>query len=309
MSYEPHQRTQSGKLRRAKPATIPKNNSRHTADTIQKPGIENSRELVEPDIDDEIDTYYQTPDTLCDLRKELLGRIAEGFGICKDDAIDPLWRNTWTIGTWILAGRITLSAAIMQPNITGSWVNINDMDKAHSRIVASEYTKHNLPKSVCRVIDNGSSGQIQGRWSLDLADRLIKDGTTTRSMISIANVVACQSSLFFWMILADSNVYLCRPTRDTINILFKYLPEWCMDIEEVSAGRTVSLKIKGIDNDASQLIISSTGSIRYQGKDRYLTKLPLALSTAIRDIMVSVHLQQFIDSLEYTRYGSVYELV
>jgi hypothetical protein len=222
----------------------------------------------------------------------------------KED-MDSSWRRVWNIGTWSIGKKVSLSINMMQPNIANCWVNISNGDEATIRQLANEYNSYNLERSICKVQGGGNSVQIQGRWSLVIADRLINEGLITKDDITIATLNVTQSRLFCWLIVDTGSEYICSFTRESANIMSRYLPDWCSDIEETSAGGNISIRMRNpkVRNDASQLQISSAGYLQYNGRRESLGKLYESVYISIHRIVESIHLKSFLDSLEYKIYS------
>jgi hypothetical protein len=195
-----------------------------------------------------------------------------------------------------------LPIACMQPNIAGSWATISDTDIETIQGYATEFERLNLCRSTCRVTGTDSKVQLQGRWSLHFLDKLIALGIIKASQVSISSLNICQSRIFAWLLIGKSSAYLCRPTGDTVAALRRYIPHWCSDIDEVSSARLTSLKMKSDDvaNDATELVIRNDGSLQYQGRPEYVTKLHEAVAISIRGCMKSVFMRRFVETMQYT---------
>lgn len=307
---EPHQRKQSGKLRKVSRQSIVAGQQHYSIISTVASGIDNAQPLDTIDPDDELKVYRQTPTTLCNYRIKILKQMALGYGVNTENSVCATWRKTWNIGAWRIGNKVSLSINLIQPNISSSWINIASPDIDRVQQIANDYNSYKLPSSSCKVIVNNNDVQVQGRWSLDLVDTLTNENTINDKQVSIASLNIGQTKLFCWLVIDKSSIYLCTLTKDSLSILIRYIPSWCADIEEVSTGGSISLKIKSTDNDATQLIIGSSGTVQYQGTTKYLSKLPEALSIALRSVAVSVHLQPFLDSMEYKVYdGSAIELL
>lgn len=299
---EPHQRQQSGKLRKsARRSVLAVHKEYKQQPKDPKPGVLNAKLLSSSNADEEEDIYLQTPCRLCKLRIDILKQVAEGYGITDPKAVDPDWRQTWNIGSWAIGSDVSLSINVIQPNIAGCWVGVTNVRREILDLKAENYMAYNLQSSKCTIVSNSSDVQVQGRWSLDLANSLIEEGIANENQIKITGGLnICQSKIFCWVLVSDRSTYMCNLTKESVSIISKYIPDWAADIEETNASGSISIKIKSEQNDATQLILSSNGAVQYQGSSRYLTQLPNALSTAIRNMVKSIHLAAFIDSLEYT---------
>lgn len=299
---EPHQRTKSGKLRKGRGQGYTSESTKGTYEKqVVYTGIENAVELVCKHNEDEYSTYLQTPTDLCNTQVEILEKITAGCSITDPNAIDRSFRKTWNIGAWHIGNKISISINIKQPNISGCWSVIKRLDPKSIQPIADKYTSENLEKSTCTITPSTNNTQVKGRWTPNIIDDLIYNRLVSKEDIEIVGLNIGQTSLFCWMVLNTESKYLCLFTRDAINITVRYLPEWCMDINETSSGGSTTLKIKSpqIQNDASQLSISNSGGLQYQGRPENIPKLFEALSIAIHSIIESIHLRLFLDSLEY----------
>lgn len=298
---EPHQRVRSGKLRPASKYGETSDRKRLYEKRIVHTGVENATELVHNDNDDEYATYLQTPTTLCKTQVDILREIASGYGINRADCIDEDSRKTWNIGTWHVGDKLSICINLRQPNIWGCWANIHKIEYSIVNNLAQHYTNQELQSSKCRVSLIRSGVQVQGRWVPLLIDTLIEQGHITKNNVNITILTIGQSALFCWIVLSTGSKYLCYLTKESINIITRYIPEWCMSMDEASSGGSTTLKIRrpDIENDASQLSISDTGALSYQGRIENIKKLPEALKIAIDRTMESIHLPSFLDSLEY----------
>lgn len=302
---EPHQRTRSGKLHKARRrgSTSPEL-QRSTPVPADKPGIANFTIGTCIDPDDEYAMHMQTPTLLCRTRINILTKMAMGYNAQCRDPVNDSWRNVWRLGVWHIGNDVTVSVDIMQPNVAGAWVNLRSVDTKAIQSIADEYNALKLPSSTCRVTISGSDAQVQGRWSLDLADRAVDERLVSEENVTIAGLNVCQSSIVMWVMIGDTSQYCCSMTSESLKILTRYIPQWCCDIHEVSVSGSISLKVRGAENDATQILVGSTGAVQYQGTPRYLSRLPEALSTAICATIESVHCQMFMDSLVYKRYDT-----
>lgn len=299
---EPHQRVQSGKLRKSgRSASVDIDTKITKLSTVVNTGIENSTPVEAIDYDDELSIYKQTPTDLCDYQIGILQKIATGFGVDTYDSIDKSWRCTWNIGAWQIGDTVSISINIMQPNIAGCWANISNTSILLVKNIAQTYIDHNLPRSKCTVDGRDTKVQLKGRWTPHVIDTLLKNKEIVHTQVSISNLNITQSKIFCWVLIGKESTYMCRLTKESLHIIVKYIPDWAIDIDEVNAGGSISLKIKSTDsdNDATQLTINDSGSIQYQGTSKYLVELPSALAIAIKSMMVSVHVRSFLNSLEY----------
>lgn len=302
MMSEPHQRIRSGKLRKS---------SRRVSDSAEYrkvlekrtvyTGIENATELVPKDVEEEYATYLQTPTDLCNSQIKILEQVALGYGITDTNAIDPCLRRTWNIGTWHIGSKASISINLRQPNIANYWVNIRKVDIATVESIARIYTSTNLARSTCSVVGSGTDSQVKGRWTPNVVDTLLERRLITEDDVEIIGLNICQSTLFCWMILSTGSRYLCLLTKESVDILVRYLPDWCVDITETSSGGSVALKLRNppIVNDASHLSVSDSGGLQYQGRSENIRKLAEALSMSIHSTVSSVHFRLFLDSFEY----------
>jgi hypothetical protein len=299
---EPHQRVQSGKLRLA-----PKKNfgtfasqSSQTQNIVYL-SLQNASDLEVPNIDDSHDAYTQSPTSLSPIQCELLQKIASGYGIAPEIAIDPDWRRTWNIGTWCIGGQVSLSINLMQPNIASSWVGINIGKDNRLMSIIDKYNELNLSKSKCRKTDTSYGCQLQGRWAIVVADRLISDGIIKKEDIDIQSLNITQSRLFCWLIVGNKSKYYCTFTKESIDVLVKYIPDWCSSMTEATAAQNTTFRLKNPvnSNDSTQLSITTQGWMQNTGKSTNLTKLHEAISIAFKDMVKSVYLKSFIDSLQF----------
>lgn len=301
---EPHQRTRSGKLRQASRRAPPQVDTQSRRQSTALPqGIRAHNQIEADDIDDTVDTHQQTPTHLTRQRIAILNKVMAGYTGKEDVAVDPTWRNSWCIGVWHVGSSVTVSINILQPNVAGCWVTISKCSQQIISARAEAYNSIGLRSSTCRATYSRGNVQVQGRWSLNLADDLIDEGLIDESNVEIAGLNICQSSIYLWVLVGPDSKYLCSLTMGSLGIITRYIPDNCSDIEEVSACGSISLKIKGTTNDATQLSVTSTGAVQYQGGTRYLTELPRALSTALGRTMESVHREPFLSSLHYTKYA------
>lgn len=299
---EPHQRIQSGKLRKSGRISDANVDSKEPkVENAVYVGIESATAIDLQDYDDEVLVYRQTPTDLCNYQVEILKKIAKGYGLIEDNAIDRTWRRTWNIGSWSINRSMCLSINILQPNIAGCWANISHTSVDTVSSIADSFSSYNLPRSTCTVTGSDNKVQIKGRWTPYVVDKLLRDDIIVADQIFISNLNITQSKIFCWLVVGNNYKYMCRLTKDSLQILSRYIPEWAVDIDEVSAGGSLSLKINssGSDNDATQLTINSAGSVQYQGTARYLEELPKALRMSLRNTVLSPHLKLFLDSLEY----------
>ena len=298
---EPHQRTQSGKLRK----TFKQIGYKDTAKTFERKvvytGIENATKLSDMDSDEEYTTYLQTPYTLSDFHVLLLKEIASGYGIVNETSIDRYWRRTWNIGAWHIDNKLSISINLKQPNIANCWANITKVELQAVEKLAAHYSSYRLPKSTCKVSGTDIKVQVQGRWTPNIVDRVLKDNLTSRENIEISSLNIGQTRLFCWLFLNTGSRYVCFLTKGSIDIIVKYIPNWCMDMSETSSGGSTTLKLRNppIINDSTQLSITELGWIQYQGRSENIKELSKALSIAIDSTIQSLYLRPFLDSLEY----------
>lgn len=300
---EPHQRVQSGKLRRpSRQNRTESSNDRVYQQQDIATGIENATYLESNEWDDDILVYYQTPTSLTDLHISILSKIALGCGIKDTSNIDRDWRRTWNIGSWNVGNKVSISINLMQPNIANCWAVVSGVSKERIQDIASEYTNTNLPNSTCKI-SGINSISIQGRWTLSLLDRLLKESLITENQYTITGINITQCKLFCWVVLNTGSEYLCTLTEDSVQILTRYLPDWCSDICEPNAANNVTLRIRSPTNpnDASQLAITVLGNLQYTGKLDNIDKLYKALSIAIDNTINSKHIKLFLESLHYKK--------
>lgn len=299
---EPHQRVQSGKLRSASK----KNFGTLASQSFQNQNVvylslQNANDLEVPNIDDSYDAYNQSPTSLTSIQCELLQKIADGYGIPPEIAIDPDWRKTWNIGTWCIGGQISLSINLMQPNVASTWIGINISKDSELMSIIDDYSGLNLSKSTCRKTDTSYGCQLQGRWAIVVADRLISDSIIKREDVTVQALNITQSRLFCWLIVGKRSRYYCTLTKESINILVKYIPDWCSSMTEATAAENITFRLKNPvnKNDSTQLSITTQGWMQNTGKATNLTKLHEAISIAFKDMVKSVYLKSFIDSLQF----------
>lgn len=296
---EPHQRVQSGKLRRSSKQKYSDNNVKKVYEKrIVYTGIENATKLLSSNAEDEYATYLQTPTILCNSQLELIKSIALNYGI---DEIDKDWRRTWNIGAWHIDNKLSISVNLKQPNISNCWVNIRNIDIGRVQKLAIKYSSEKLSKSTCKVIPGNKKVQIQGRWALNIVDDLLAENLIVKENIEVSSINIGQTRLFYWIVTNTGSRYICFLTKDSIDIIVRYIPEWCMDISEANSGGSTTLKLRDppIVNDSTQLSISELGWLQYQGRSENIGKLSKALSIAIRSTISSIHLKLFLESLEY----------
>lgn len=301
---EPHQRTQSGKLR-----TSSKQPSNNTSGKVQirkeivYTGVENATKLGDNDPDDEMATYYQTPTELCNIQVDILRQMAKGYGVDHENCIDTSLRRTWNIGAWHIGNNMSISINLRQPNIFLFWASIRKVDVDVVESIASKYNAEKLERSSCLVKGYGTTCQVQGRWTPYVIEELKAKGYITDNKPEIINLNIGQTSLFCLVVMNTGSKYLGRLTKESVTIIVRYLPEWCKDIAETNSGGATTLRISdnsGI-NDATQLTISDMGDLQYQGKPNNLEKLPKALSIAIHNmIKKNIHTKLFMESLKYS---------
>lgn len=310
---EPHQRTKSGKLRRA---NIYSENIREGQQRQQHKrilvGAENADSIEDVDPEDELQMFQQTPTTLSDTQVSVLKDVAEGLGLKGDDYIDRNWRRTWNIGAWCVSRSVSISANLMQPNIAGMWANIQNTDAHIINKIADKYRSFNLERSKATVKASSRVVELKGRWTPYILDSLYTAELIRPEQVEITYVNITQSRLFFWVIVEDKAEYLCTPSYDTLELISRYLPKWAFDVCETSAGGGLSIKLKGSrqiedakkrdmgeKTTSTQLSINSIGWLQCTGSEVSVRSLYEALATAIRSLMHSIHLTTFMQSLEY----------
>jgi hypothetical protein len=299
---EPHQRAQSGQLKnisrrtRSEPIILQSSNS-----SVVFTGIKSSVALEETLLQDEIDCYDQTPSTLTKIHVSLLTKMCEGYGIRNSDCIDTEWRKTWNIGRWRVGSEISLSINIMQPNISSSWVTLLCPHNSKIEDVATKYREENLAKSSVSMNRTGKGYQLQGRWSITITNDLVSLGLIDESDYIVTSVNIGQVRIFCWMLIGTTSKYLCMLTKDSVEMLMKFIPPWCSDLQEKTSASDISLRIKNPTkvNDSTQMVITTKGRVRYQGSIDSISKLPEALTIAIKSIMKSKSSYLFLNSLEY----------
>ena len=296
---EPHQRTKSGKLSRPsrKHAQAPLHHD--TAGPVA--GLDNAVNILNDAGADGADDFFsQTPTSLTDLHVRILTRVLNGICAQPGANIDRDWRKTWNIGGWNIPGKLCVSMAVMQPNISGCWVEVHGGDRSTLSKYASRYTALNLPNSTC-IVTGIRAPKIQGRWSLTLAQALLANGTITEQQVSIANLNISGSKIFLWLLFTTGSTYLCTLTLRSTQILKRYTPEWCSAMSEVNSAQNFSLRLIApeVGNDASQLTINKHGFMQYTGREENIQQLYDAVRTSIRDVMSSPHLRVFLESLTY----------
>jgi hypothetical protein len=310
---EPHQRTQSGKLRRGN--IYKAIGTRQQAKQEHKHiyiGVENATSVEEVDPDDELQLYHQTPTILTDTQISIFRKIATGLGIKEDNCIDNGWRRTWNIGTWCIGKRISVSANIVQPNLAGMWANIEGLDASTVRPICDAYKSYGLEKSSATLTATSKLVELKGRWTPYILDSLYSAGATTPGNVKITYVNITQSRLFFWVIVEDEGEYLCTPSQETIDLISRYIPEGAFDITETNAGGGLSIKLRGDKQveiakrqgiepkmTATQISISSVGWVQFTGSEYCVQDLYEVLATSVYSVMHSPHLTAFMDSLEY----------
>lgn len=311
-AYTPHQRAVSGKLR----VTSKLNISESTAIAKEKDpvyvGIENSQQLKDYDSELEIQHYYQTPRNLIYTQISVLSDIVRGLHGNPETYITSEWRNTWNIGIWKIGDKVSLSMNLMQPNIANCWVNIvNCNQKAKDKLgqLRAAYIALGLEKSTIKIVPGKGRVQVQGRWSLVAANVLLNEGLITEDDLQIASLNITQSRIFGWLIIEGEtgrSTYLCLFTRQSGDVICRYLPEWCADIEEAGAGCNISIRLRNpeVKNDASQLQVNNAGSLQYNGRRESLGKLYEAIYESIHTTVKSVYLNTLLQSFEFRKYKS-----
>lgn len=300
---EPHQRSRSGKLGKpTKQNKLSQSSNQTYIDDQSNPGIENASVLTPADDETELEQYCQTPTTLTGLHISILQELQIGYGALDNQGINDEWRRTWNIGAWTIKDKMCISANIMQPNIANCWVDIKDIDISIVQKYADKLLAFGLPKSTCKVTGINSI-KVQGRWSLTLAQMLLDDNLIGRDKLQVSNLNICNSRIFFWIILATGSEYLCTLTLTSVELLSRYLPDYCYCISEVNSANNTSIRIKNptVANDASQLTINKAGFIQYNGKSQNMKRLSEGLSISIHRIIKSPFLKSFLQSLEYKK--------
>lgn len=123
---EPHQRTQSRKLRKPtrQYAVLSSSEDSHHLSSKTTPGLANATALDDIDYEEVLEIHRQTPTPLTDNHVRIMSEMARGYGCSDDKCIDKEWRRTRNIGIWHLGTELSISANIMQPNIHNSWAKI-----------------------------------------------------------------------------------------------------------------------------------------------------------------------------------------
>lgn len=299
---EPHQRVQSGKLRAPgrrdinEYGGVPLEKIRS-----QSIGIQDAESIELKDSDDIIAHFYQTPTSLSNMHVDILTNIANESGITGNDIINKDWRNTWNIGTWCIGNQVSISINMMQPNIAQCWANVTCNIYEDMEAIVQKYDSYPLEKSVCTINGTSNPHQIKGRWTLHAVDEALSLGVIKRDPIDIGGINICQSQIFIWMLVGTDSEYLCTLTKDSTVLLAKYIPEWCLDIQEPTEAQNITLRLRDPSktNDNSQLSITTTGCLQFNGRVDNAARLYGALSTALRDIMRSIRLKSFLESLHY----------
>jgi hypothetical protein len=307
---EPHQRVRSGKLRKA--YTQPGSSRESTQQQQHRRilvGIESATPIDPLDPDDERALYAQTPTSLTDTQVDILNDVAKGLGLNDPTCIDKEWRRTWNIGAWHVGRTVSISANIIQPNVCNVWANITTINASTIKAMSTHFSSMDLERSKCSVIHTGSLIQLKGRWTPHLLDSLYTAKVITPKSVDMTYVNITHSRLFFWVIIDEGHKYLCTPSKDTAQFISRYLPNWSFDVEETSAGGSLSIKLektcsndqnpKSRANNSSQLTVSSIGWLQYVGRRESVAKVYEALAIAIRSIVHSPHLPAFMESLEY----------
>ena len=310
---EPHQRTQSGKLRRG--SAYKQDISRTQGKQHHKHiyvGVENASGVEDVDPDDELQVYSQTPTTLTKTQISTLKAIAEGLGIRGEDCIDPTWRRTWNLGAWCIGRSISISANMVQPNIAGMWANIEGADISKAQEISKMYLSYQLEKSAATVKGTNRLVEIKGRWTPYLVDSLYELGSVQPCDVKITYANITQSRLFFWVLVEEEGEYLCTPSQDTVNLISRYIPDWARDFTETNAGGGLSIKLGGERQKeiarrlgmeerttSTQISINSTGWVQFTGNEYCAKDLYEAFATSVRSLIKSPHLAAFMDSLEY----------
>lgn len=302
---EPHQRTQSGKLRAVSKRSI--NDSQGSSNQKIQPasvGIVNAEDIkvYSTDDDDDILKFFaQTPTCLSNLHVDILTKIARECGIDRTDSVDRNWRNTWNIGTWCIGNQVSASINIVQPNIAECWIGVASNRNDDLQEIISKYSGYALEKSTCSASPCGSGYQIKGRWGLHAVSELRSLGIIKKEPIEMAGTNICQSRVFIWLLVGKNSEYLCTLTQQSIVILARHIPDYVLDIEEPTEAKNITLRIRNPEkvNDNSQLSINTAGWIQFNGRPDNVARLYGALSIALRNVMKSLYLKPFLGSLHY----------
>lgn len=310
---EPHQRTQSGKLRRGNAYKEPSStHHEHYQHKHIYVGVENVGSVEDIDPDDELQLYQQTPTTLTDTQIRILSQITKGLGIKDPQCIDKEWRRTWNIGGWCVGKCISISANIIQPNIAGMWANIRNVDLQTVQTICTKYKSYGLEKSAATAKASNNLVEVKGRWTPYVVDSLYSVNAVRPEQVEITYANITQSRLFFWVLVGNDAEYLCTPSQDTLNLLSRYIPDWAFDVTETNAGGGLSIKLSGKRQieiakkegkegklTSTQISVNSVGWIQFTGSEYCIEDLYNALATSVRSLMCSVHLTTFMESLEY----------
>lgn len=299
---EPHQRVQSGKLRPSgKRSSRTNSNSSVRIGNYDSIGIQAADTLETQDSDDILQHFLQTPMQLCNLQVEILSNIAKECGIHQENTINKEWRNTWNLGTWHIGNQISISLNIMQPNIAECWATVSSNKHQDLLDITQKYFNYKLEKSICSATKTNNGYQIKGRWSLHAVSEMISTGVVKKHSVELGGLNICQSRLFLWVLVGGSSEYLCTLTSESIELLAKYIPDWCLDIQEPTDAKNITLRVRNPTkiNDASHLSISTSGWIQFNGRVDNAARLYGALTVALRSIITSIRLKSFLESLHY----------
>lgn len=301
---EPHQRTQSGKLKPVARRSI--SDAENSSIPKIQPvtiGIEDAGNVkIEDTDDDDILKYFsQTPTSLSTFHIDILSSIAKECGIINDNVVDKDWRNTWNIGTWCIGNQVSASINIVQPNIAECWITVASNRDDDLNDIISKYSNYTLEKSTCTAIRCAGGYQIKGRWSLHAVTELRSLGIIKKEPIEFGATNVCQSRIFIWLLVGKSSEYLCTLTQQSIILLAKYIPDYCLDIQEPTEAKNITLRMRNPRkvNDSSQLSITTAGWLQFNGRPDNVAQLYGAVSIALRNIMKSLHLKPFLESLHY----------
>ena len=308
---EPHQRTQSGKLRKSSKQNKDLSEIKQKDKQERKSGIENATVFYYDNIteerdnyNNEIENYFQSPCILTDIHVSILGKIATGFNLDPEKVIDKTWRKTWNIGTWMLKNKLFFSFNLVQPNISGCWADIDSNLVSLNTInnYADMYKRLNLPNSSCKATGVNTI-KIQGRWTIHSVQKLIDDNIIELKDVRYSSINIGNTKLFILVKLQTGSEYLCNLTSESLDTLIKYLPNSCRHIQEVSSGGGTSIRVKNPEtaNDSLQLTIDTFGSVRYNGKLENLYTVTQGLYASITELVASKRLKLFLNSLEYKK--------
>ena len=149
---QPHQRVQSGKLRKTSKRNSQLRNSKLSKEVSNVYiGIENATHISQTEDYEDYLIHLQTPNKLTSLQVDILSDIILGWGGNINEDIDPTWRLTWNIGTWSIGKNVSLSINMIQPNIANAWINVSNVSENVLKDLAFEYNSYNLERSICKV--------------------------------------------------------------------------------------------------------------------------------------------------------------